>query len=745
MNKLSRQLTAFSIFSLTLLSPIFSQNTLFGLVTNDKNEIIPGALVFWKNAPDRGTATDTTGHFWLKKIDDKTAVLTIRFVGYEPTEVEVLPEEDSIWIEIKGITNLQEIIVTASQSGSYISTIDTRNIEHIRSSELKKAPCCNLSESFETTGSVDVTYANAVTGTKEIQMLGLRGVYTQLMVESRPTLSGLAQPYAMEFIPGTWLSGIAISKGASTVMNGFGGLTGSINVDLEKPEAGPKFFANAFGSQEGRGELNLHFNKILKNGWSAGLLTHGDLTKTNWDHNRDTFLDGPNKRQINGLARLFYESEPVCFQLNVQALTDRRDGGQIVDKLAAGQNPWIFDQKIDRVEAWSKLGIKKFRKPYNSMGNMLGASWHRMTGIFGGNNYDATQRNLYFQSIYATILGNTNHKINLAANFQADEYREKLNDSRPDRTELVPGAEAEYTFTNPNLKMSIPDLVLVAGMRVDWHNRFGWLATPRLNLKYNFTENSVVRASAGRGFRSPNVVAENISMLASNREFVGISDLKIEKAWNFGLNFTQNGKIGGREASLSLDAFRTNFTNQAVMDVETDFTKVLFYNLDGKSYSNSFLATFSQKLPAGFEIKLIGKFNDVRTTYQNRGLQSVPLVARWRGLTTVDWSPKSKKWAVNSRVGFVGMQRLPSNAGIPHELLHGFHEKSPVYALWAGQITRNFKTVEIYLGGENLGDFIQHSAIIAAGEPFSPYFNASQLWAPTMGRTIYAGVRWTVK
>ncbi len=745
MNKLERAIALFSIFTFFFSAQIFSQKTVFGLVTNDKNETIPGALVFWKNAPDKGTATDINGHFWLKKTSEKAATLVVRFVGNEPTEVEVLPGEDSIWVEVKGIQNMQEVVVTGSRSDSYISTIGTRNVETITSRELKKAPCCNLSESFETSGAVDVTYSNAVTGTKEIQMLGLRGVYTQLMIESRPTLGGLAQPYAMEFIPGTWVSGIAIAKGASTVMNGFAGLTGSINVELEKPWDGPKFYANAFGSQEGRGELNLHYNKVLKNGWSAGLLTHADLTKTRWDHNRDTFLDGPNKAQLNALARVFYESEPVCFQLNVHALTDRRDGGQIVSKLPTGQNPWLFDQKIDRVEAWTKLGVKKFRKPYNLMGNMLSASWHRVTGVFGENKYDATQRNLYFQTIYTTILGNTNHRLNLAANFQADDYREKLNDSRPDRTELVPGAEAEYTFENPNLKMGISDLVIVAGFRTDWHNKFGWLVTPRLNLKYNFSQNSVVRASAGRGFRSPNVVAENISILASNRDFEGISSLKIEKAWNFGLNFTQNIKIAGRDGSISFDAFRTNFTNQAVMDVETDFSKVLFYNLDGKSYSNSLMATFSQKLPAGFEVKLIGKFNDVRTTYQNRGLQTVPLVAKYRTLTTLEWSPKSKKWMINTRVGIVGTQRLPSNEGVPVHLLHGFPEKSPVYALWAGQVTRNFKTVEIYAGCENLGDYIQHSAIIAAGEPFSPYFNASQLWAPTMGRTVYAGVRWTVK
>lgn len=745
MSYLNSLRAAFPLFIFLFSTDLFSQKNLFGLVTNDRQEIIPGATVFWKTKPAVGTATNENGNFNLQKKDDKAAILVVRFVGYSPTEVEILPHEDSVWVEISGITNMQEVVVTGSQSGSYVSTIGTRNVESIGSKEFKKAPCCNLSESFETTGSVDVMYSNAVTGTKEIRMLGLRGIYSQLMIESRPTLGGLAQPYAMELVPGTWLSGILVSKGASTVMNGFGGFTGSINVDLQKPFEDKPLFINGFWSNEGRGELNLHLNKILKNGWSHGLLTHADLTETTRDHNHDGFRDGPNKRQLNGLYRLFYESEPLCWQLNVQALTDLRDGGMFPGRQPAGAGTWLFDQKIDRVEVWTKLGFKNFKKPYNSAGNMLSASWHRMTGQFGNQVYSAVQKNLYWQSIYATILGNTNHTLNLAGSFQADIFEEKLNESQPDRREFVPGAEAEYTFSNPNLEMGISDWVVVGGLRLDYQSRFErLLATPRVNVKYNFNVNNVVRASAGRGFRSPNAVAENIHLLAQNRQFDGISSLKLEEAWNFGLNFTRKFLLGTREGSFSLDAFHTRFVNQAIIDQEADSTKILFYNLDGRSYSNSLLATFFQKMAGGFEIKLAAKIDDVKTTYQKQGLNRVPLVPKFRGLVSLDWESRDKKWQANARTGIIGQQRVASKSWVPHQFLHGFVEESPVYATIAAQLTRIFGKTEIYVGGENIGDFIQHAAIIAASDPFSKYFDASQLWAPTMGRTIYAGVRWSL-
>jgi len=711
------------------------------MVTNDKEELLIGASVYWKDTR-QGTVTDTSGHFSLPSRTQEST-LVISYVGYNPAEIQVLPGENNLWVEVTGVHELQQVVVSGQQFDSHVSTLETRNVEHISRKELGKAPCCNLSESFETNGGVDVNYANALTGVKEIQMLGLRGVYSQFMVENRPDMNGIATPFAFEYIPGTWLEGIQLAKGASSVKNGYAGITGQVNVELMKPKQDKPLFINGFTSTEGRGELNMHLNHKGKGRVSNGLLMHGSFVKNRWDVNRDNFYDSPNRHQLNGLYRVFYESPGICGQFNVQALTDRRQSGQI--SLLPGQNRlFSIDQQNDRVEVWGKVGYEGVGgKPYNQIGNMISASWHRSHALFGPNTYDATQKSLYWQSLYQTIIGTTDHGLVIAPSLQYDDIQEKVNEGDLSRREAVPGAMVEYTYSRPNLDMEMPDLVVVLGARVDWNSRFDRLLfTPRLSAKYNFTPNSIVRISAGRGFRSPNLMAENISLLAGNRSLRFADNLGLEEAWNYGVNFTQNFKVAHRQAAFSIDAYRTDFVQQILADVDQSPVEVFFYNVQGKSFSNSLLATLSYNILPGFDVKLVYKWNDVRATYADGVLRKIPLVAQHRGLITLDYTTPNKKWMFNTRLQIVGPQRLPDNSQVPHEYVHGFPAITPTFGIWNAQVTRRIgKKLELYVGGENLNGYQQHEAIIAANEPDSPYFNGSQIWAPMMRQVAYLGVR----
>jgi len=754
-------LTGF-LFSISLL---FSQNNptpseLIGIVTNEREELLIGATVVWKGTRI-GTITDTSGRFRLPAMK-KEATLMVQYVGYSPAEVQVLPDENNLWIEVAGTIEIREVTVTEHGFGTSVSTLGTRNIESITSKELRKAPCCNLSESFQTNGAIDVTYPNALTGVKEIQLLGLRGIYSQFLVENRPTMTGIATPFAFEYIPGTWLEGIALAKGASSVKNGFTGITGQVNADLVKPFKDKPLFVNMFSSSEGRGELNVHLNRKGKKYASNGLLLHGSFVENQWDMNRDNFKDSPNRQQLNGLYRWHYEGPAGCAQFNIQALSDQRQGGQI-RPFETGQQLFAVNQNNDRIEAWVKYGKEEiFGRPFMELGNMASASWHRTSAVYGRNTYDATQQSVYLQTLLQSIIGNTNHQIVVAPSLQYDDIQEVVvqHDANQEvmgrydlsRREAAPGVMAEYTFSRPNLSWEFPDLVVVLGGRVDWNSRFGWLATPRMSAKYNFTQKSIVRVSAGRGYRSPNLVAENISMLASNRTLVfnapiGTAETPgIVEAWNYGLNFTQEFKIAGRTSSFSLDAYRTDFVRQVLVDVEHDYTQVFFYNLQGKSFSNSVLAVWQYTPLPGLEIKLGYKWNDVRSTFATPTptegqLRTQPLVAKHRGLVTLDYTTPNKRWILNTHTQIVGPQRLPDNSQLPHPYAHDFPTITPTFALWNLQITRHWNKLDLYIGCENINGFQQHHAIIAASEPWSPYFNGAQVWAPMMRQIGYLGIR----
>ncbi|MEZ4953560.1 MAG: TonB-dependent receptor [Saprospiraceae bacterium] len=559
------------IFSINVLS---AQNTnsskspslLYGNVFNQDGENLIGATIVW-DGTTIATVTDLNGDFWLPKMDT-TAFLEISYVGYDAVYIEMFPHEDTAFIKIEGVTELQTIEVAGQRSDVFTSTLDPINMENISACELKKAACCNLAESFETSGSVDVMKADAVTSTTEILMLGLRGIYSQLLIEKRPAYTGLGYPFALENIPGTWVSGIQVSKGASTVQNGPQSITGQINIELVKPWQDKPLFVNLFGSTTERGEANLHWNKNWTEKMSTGVILHGSTTRGEFDKNGDTFLDQQTKQSLNGLFRSFYRTDNFSTQLNLQVINDEREGGQIMPQNQPDPATY-YRSKLQnkRVDLFGKFGYFGFDRPATSIGFIYNASWQDMDNVFGQNIHTGDQKRLYANLLFSTCLATTTHTLNLGTSIEYDDYDEFLNMADFSRKEVMPGAYAEYVYNSPGSGFGV-----IAGVRADHHNNFGTFATPRVNVKYNFTENSIVRLSAGRGVRSAQVLAENLPILATNTEVEVLEKLKMEDAWNLGLNFTQSFNLFGRSASFVADLYRTDFNNQIIVDMESQLT-----------------------------------------------------------------------------------------------------------------------------------------------------------------------------
>lgn len=728
------------LFAFLCLGFALNAQTLRGIVKDEKGDAVIGAHVYWMDKSAE-TLTDDNGKFELPRKTKETMV-HVEFVGYEMMMLTLKAGQNDVEMILNQPKKLQTVTVTGRRGDNTVSSLDPRNVERINSNELKKAPCCNLSESFETNGSVDIQYSDAVTGAKEIQMLGLRGIYTQLMVENRPDFYGLAQPYALEYLPGTWIKSIDLNKGVGSVRNGFQSITGQINVGLVQPGEDKAVFVNLFAENSGRIEANLHLNKVNTEKFAQSLLLHGSMLQNKLDHDSNGFVDMPLKQQLNGMYRAFYRDKKIEGQLFVHALTEERKSGQLIEN-AAIINPFLINVQNKRISVLGKLGYLGFDKPYNALGSQWSATYHDLNAVYGKNRYYGTQRSLYGNVLYATILGTTDHKFQFGGSGQLDDYREFLNDKNISRTEGVAGAFGEYVYNRPNVK-GYNDITVVAGLRADYQNIAGFFVTPRLNIKYNFNEGDVVRFVAGRGVRMASPIAENVSYLATNREIIVSPNLKPEDAWNFGLNFVKTVKIAEkREARLSVDLYRTQFTNQVIVDAESDYQKVQFYNLDGKSFSNTFLTMLTAEILRGLDVKLVYKYNDVQTTYKGK-LEQIPLVAKHRGLASVDYKTKDKKWLFNYTVSLVGQQRLADRSYTPHQFLHEFEPYSPSYYLMNASINRFFKTFEVYGGGENLTNYTQHDPIIAYNEPASIYFDATQVYAPMMGRRIYVGLRWWI-
>jgi outer membrane receptor for ferrienterochelin and colicins len=717
------------------------------LEENNKGSFKPliGASVIWLGTSN-GTVTDTSGVFTINH-EGNSDRLVVSYTGYKSDTMAVTNLEE-VKIILASNKQLSEIRIVAKQRSTYVSALSPIRTQVMTEKELFKAACCNLSESFETNPSVDVSYNDAVTGSKQIQLLGLSGNYTQLTVENLPGPRGIATSLGLNSIAGPWVESIQLNKGVGSVANGFESIAGQINVELKKPDKAERLYLNAYVNDMGKTDLNLNLSQTFGKKWSTVLLLHDDfLNNETIDFNEDGFRDLPTGNLFSAVNRWKYEDgKGIIAQFGFKFLNDSRTGGETSynpdsDKFTT--NYYGLGINTKRYEGFAKVGYVFPEKKYKSIGLQLSAINHQQDSYFGLRSYNAEQNNFYANLIYQSIIGNTNHKFKTGLSFVSDKYNEGFNLNNYKRTETVPGAFFEYTFT-PVEKFNI-----VAGLRTDHNSLFGWFVTPRLHVRYEPVAGTTIRLSAGRGQRTANIFAENTSVLVSSRQVNILSasagkayGLDPEVAWNKGISVDQKFKFFNHDGLFSLDFFRNDFSNQVVVDME-DARQVKFYNLQGKSFSNSFQAELNVEPVSKLELRLAYRFFDVKTTYGNQFLQKA-FTAKNRSFANLAYAISG--WKFDYTFNYNGSKRIPGTSVNPAQYQRG--NTSPSYVLMNVQVSKIIgkkHPFEIYIGGENLSNYFQKDVIIAADQPFSNYFDASLVWGPVSGRLLYTGIRYKIK
>ena len=691
------------------------------------------------------TTTDSSGVFQLPcSIPNQVAV---SYVGFKSDTISITsPNEIKVILKNASSNSLKEVVVNAKNQSTYISSLSTFNTLNIGSKELTKAACCNLSESFETSPSIDVSYADAVTGIKQIQLLGLSGNYTQLLTENTPEIRGLAGSYGLTFIPGPWIEGIQVTKGTGSVVNGYESIAGQINIEEKKPDKPDKFFVNAYANNLGRLETTINLSKKINDKWSTALLAHANGVIPKIDDNKDGFLDIPLGRQFNIINRWKYaDTKGVIAQFAVKALNDHRQAGEVdfnpsTDKLTTKKYGVGID--VQQYELLGKLGYMFPQQKYKSIGFIFSAIDYRNNSYYGLTKYDGNQKSVYANLIYQSIIGATIHKFRTGLSFANDHYNEHFNAAIYKRTETVPGAFFEYTYTGKKFSA-------IVGLREDYHNEYGFITTPRLNLKYDFNPKTNLRFSVGSGFRMANIFAENSGVFVSARQYSIVNPssgygygLNPEKAWNYGINFVHNFKYNNHSGSFGIDVYHTDFKNQVVVDIDASPQKILFYNLNGKSFSNSVQGELNYEPLKKLEVRLAYRWLDVQTNYNGTVLEK-PLIAKHRAFINLAYETKSH-WKFDYTTQWFSRKRLPNTTTNPVD--KQFSGYSPSYIQMSGQVTKQFGSRwDVYVGAENITNYTQQNLIIAASQPFSQYFDGSITWGPVNGRIIYAGLRFKIK
>lgn len=713
-----------------------------GKVVNQSNTAIPFANLIWLGSFE-GTSSDENGKFKLHK-HNGDSMLVVSHISYKSDTVLISKNTTDINIKLSEKKILDEVRVEGRKSSTSHSLSDPILSQKINVKELEKAACCSLAESFETNPSIDAVITDAATGTRKLVMLGLAGKYMLIRREKLPFTNGIGALNGLETFPGPWISSISISKGVSSVSEGFEGSTGQLNVEVKKPEDSERMLVNLYFNEKSRAEINFWHNQKVSNKLGTTTLLHGSGNFYRWDRNNDDFLDSPLRYNVNVMHRWkFNNLNGYQAQLGVNYIRSKKISGQqdfpFKGKPEITLDLYGINIDTERWEVWYKNGYVFKNREQTSIGFLSNYSYQKINSAFGKKVYNATMSSIYANLIFNTIVSTPAHKLSTGLSYRQEFIDENMNELDFYRNEYVPGAFFEYTFKHRET------WVAQAGVRADYNSIFGAFFTPRLHLRYNPTENTSIRIGGGRGQRTSSIFAENLQVLASNRSIEVQSSennaaygLSPEVSWNYGASITQFFHPGGKEGSIVVEFFRTDFTNQIILDMENP-RKAMFYNLDGRSYSNSFQVEFNQNIWKKLDLRMAYRWFDVRSDYQNRGLLDIPFISKHRALLNLAYET-GKTWKFDYTISWNGSKRIPSTKINPTEYQRD--KRSPHYFLMNAQITKVFKErFELYLGMENIANFRQNNPIIAAEDPDSEYFDSSLIWGPIFGRTTYLGFR----
>lgn len=715
-----------------------------GTVKDSQGEPIPGANVIWLNNTE-GVTTQFDGSFSIHK-KGKSHSLVISFIGFNSDTIQVKEKNAVVNVVLREGVLMNEVNVVSRKLTTMKLRNSVMNEDIISSDELCRAACCNLGESFVTNPSVDVSYSDAATGAKQIKLLGLSGTYVQMLTENIPNFRGTAAPFGLGYVPGPWMNSIQVSKGISSVKNGYEALTGQINVEFKKPQAEDADWVsgNLFASTTNRYEANADASVKLSDRWSTMLLAHYENETKAHDANNDGFADIPRVEQYHFFNRWAYMGDKYIFQGGIKALTEDRRGGQVnhgsMPADAMNKELYEVDIQTDRYEAFAKNAYIFNREKNTNLALILSGTLHNQDALYGRKRYDVNQQNAYASLLFETELSKQ-HSLSTGLSYNFDGYDQRYrltNDESVEfekayNNESVAGAYVQYTFNWRN------QLTVMAGLRGDYSNLYDFFVTPRAHVKYAPNEYVNFRVSAGKGYRTNHVLAENNFLMASSRKVVIADNLDQEEAWNYGASVSTYLPVFGKTLNINAEFYYTDFLKQVVVDMDSDPHQVAFVNLDGRSYSKVFQVEASYPFFKGFTLTTAFRLTDAKTTYGSKLLEK-PLTSKYKGLITASYQTPLGLWQFDATLQLNGGGRMPTPYALEDESLswqpryNGFEQLS-------AQVTRYFRNWSVYVGGENLTNFKQKNPIVDAANPWGNRFDSTMIWGPVHGIKGYIGIR----
>tara|TARA_Y100000994_G_scaffold249358_1_gene260570 strand:- start:18295 stop:20529 length:2235 start_codon:yes stop_codon:yes gene_type:complete len=736
-----------NFFLILIIAPffVFAQNEIKGKIVDENLQPLPNASIYWLNS-NIGTTSKLNGEFIIQKTNSEQNQLIISFIGYHSDTIEVLNNKKSIITSLKKTETLNTVKITENSSGIYIDRYQAEKIETITATELTKAACCELAGCFETQMSVQPKTTNIILDSKELSLLGLSGVYNQILIDGNPIISGLNYTYGISSIPGTIINKISISQGLASVQQGSNSITGQINIALKEYNKDETFFLNLYYNSFGAKQANVDFN-FSTGKWKSIISLHTTQPSRKIDNNNDSFLDIPQTKKYSLYNKWIFgnTNEGLYTTTIIRFLNEQRIGGQINFNITENKgSSYIYGQVVEfqQPELYNKTSYK-FNET-RAITIETGISYHNQESFFGTTQYLANQTNYNIK--IANILNWKTHKLVSGINYTRFNLNENIffneNFTFNKTYQGIPKDEKiKSFFTENTFNWKSNNLQLITGIRADQHNEFGLFIIPRGLVKYNFSENSIIRFSIGSGWRTFNLFSEHTHLLASNKNIIIDENLKPEKAINYGLNILQAFYFDNLEMQITLDFYKTDFSNQIHPDYHHNPIEIHVHNFDGNSKSNSFQIEIALELIDELGIKLAYNYLDIFKLYENENKYSLPLTSKHHLLNTISYRPVDKNWYFDMNTHFVGKKKLTDTTLNPPTHQRSLY--SDPFWIVNGQFTIKLpkSKLDIYIGCENIINYTQENPIISWQNPFGQYFDISNIWGPTKGREFYVGIR----
>ena len=706
-----------SVSSLAVCGTLSAQD-LRGVVRDADNQPLVGASVYWEGTTI-GASTDAQGAFLLHRVKGYDN-LVASYLGYVNDTLRVAGGAERIEFTLasEGVA-LEDVVVEGNLSGNFVKRDGIVKGEMISFAGLCKMACCNLAESFENSASVTA---------------------------------------------------------------GHEAITGQINLEHRKPTDDERLFVNLYLDDELRPEANIStaFPVTKDKKLSSVILLHGsmDTDVRKMDHNDDGFRDLPLSDQINVANKWLYAADNgTQIRWGWKFVQENRLGGMLDYKNSmrgemeknwnwkeTGADMPLYGSKIRNrgANGYFKIGMPVGPSVYDAdeqdemrsnLAFVADFDHFNEYAYFGLNDYRGNENTLSLNLMYNHYFTYRSSLI-VGAQGHLQYYRESFANNTPwiaaapatlydfDRNEQEVGAYAEYTYSIKD-KFSV-----VAGIRGDYNAFYDkFFVTPRGHIRWNITPSTTLRGSAGLGYRSTNVITDNIGMLATGRQIV-IPDFdgfnRLEKALTVGGSLTQTfGLVSPGDATLSFDYFRTQFYNSVIADQEYSADQIVLYNSDKRSYTDTYQIDFSWTPVERLDIFATFRYTDSEMTIDRPDGKTArverPLVSQYKTLLNIQYATKFRRWVFDATAQLNGPARIPTQTGDLAD-----DKYSPRYPMFFAQISRKVGKFDIYAGCENIADYRQHDPILNADNPYSTGFNSMNVWGPLMGRKFYIGLRFNL-